>query len=96
MRRFLQHVLPRGLHKVRYFGLWHPAGREHASRARLLLCLDRTATASPDAQSTKTMEQATAASTDGDRWLELRICPCCKERRLLRVARLYPRQTRGP
>src|SRR3954465_1570053 len=24
IRRFLQHVLPRGLHKVRYFGLWHP------------------------------------------------------------------------
>jgi hypothetical protein len=23
MRRFLQHVLPKGLHKVRYFGLWH-------------------------------------------------------------------------
>src|SRR5208337_4169594 len=27
MRRFLQHVLPRGFHKVRYFGLWHPAER---------------------------------------------------------------------
>ena len=26
-RRFLQHVLPRGFHKVRYFGLWHPAHR---------------------------------------------------------------------
>ncbi|HME21677.1 MAG TPA: transposase [Acetobacteraceae bacterium] len=24
MRRFLQHVLPRRFHKVRYFGLWHP------------------------------------------------------------------------
>ena len=24
MRRFLQHVLPRGFHNVRYFGLWHP------------------------------------------------------------------------
>ena len=27
MRRFLQHVLPRGFHKVRYFGLWHPSHR---------------------------------------------------------------------
>src|SRR5205823_12658472 len=25
VRRFLQHVLPKGLHKVRHFGLWHPA-----------------------------------------------------------------------
>jgi hypothetical protein len=24
LRRFLQHVLPRGFHKVRYYGLWHP------------------------------------------------------------------------
>ena len=39
MRRFLQHVLPKGLHKVRYFGLWHPAKRKDAARARLLLLL---------------------------------------------------------
>ena len=32
MRRFLQHVLPRGFHKVRYFGLWHPAQRHNAAR----------------------------------------------------------------
>ena len=32
MRRFLQHVLPRGFHKVRYFGLWHPAQRHNATR----------------------------------------------------------------
>ena len=35
MRRFLQHVLPKGLHKVRYFGLWHPVRRKDAARARL-------------------------------------------------------------
>jgi hypothetical protein len=39
MRRFLQHVLPKGLHKVRYFGLWHHTRREQAARARLLLQL---------------------------------------------------------
>jgi len=32
MRRFLQHVLPRGFHKVRYFGLWHPAQRHNGRR----------------------------------------------------------------
>src|SRR5580700_4540581 len=47
MRRFLQHVLPKGLHKVRYYGLWHPSRREHAKRARLMLLLDRPATPSP-------------------------------------------------
>ena len=34
MRRFLQHVLPRGFHKVRYFGLWHQAHRQDAARVR--------------------------------------------------------------
>ena len=37
--RFLQHVLPRGFHKVRYYGLWHPSKREQADRAWLLLLL---------------------------------------------------------
>ena len=97
MRRFLQHVLPKGLHKVRYFGLWHPARRDHAARAQLLLRLDRTATPCRNAEPTETAEQATAAAAAvDDRQLERRICPCCKERHLIRVAWLYPRQTRGP
>jgi hypothetical protein len=41
LRRFLQHVLPRGFHKVRYYGLWHPSKRDLASRAWLLLILHR-------------------------------------------------------
>jgi len=46
LRRFLQHVLPRGFHKVRYYGLWHPSKRHLASRAWLLLILQNpTATA---------------------------------------------------
>ena len=45
MRRFLQHVLPKGLHKIRYYGLWHPSRREQAARARLLLQLDQPTTA---------------------------------------------------
>src|SRR5271166_2681391 len=40
MRRFLQHVLPRGFHKVRYFGLWHPAQRHNAARVRQMLQLE--------------------------------------------------------
>ena len=39
LRRFLMHVLPRGFHKVRYYGLWHPACRAQAARAWLLLLL---------------------------------------------------------
>jgi hypothetical protein len=38
--RFLQHVLPRGFHKVRYYGLWHPSKREPLARAWVLLILE--------------------------------------------------------
>jgi hypothetical protein len=40
LRRFLQHVLPRGFHKVRYYGLWHPSKREQSDRAWVLLMLE--------------------------------------------------------
>jgi Putative transposase/Transposase zinc-binding domain len=39
LRRFLQHILPRGFHKVRYYGLWHPSKREQSNRAWVLLIL---------------------------------------------------------
>jgi hypothetical protein len=45
LRRFLQHVLPRGFHKVRYYGLWHPSKRTEANRAWVLLILDTPADA---------------------------------------------------
>ena len=38
LRRFLQHVLPTGFHRVRYFGWWSPAARE--KWARILALLD--------------------------------------------------------
>jgi len=31
LRRFLFHVLPKGFHKVRYYGLWHPCKKRLAS-----------------------------------------------------------------
>jgi hypothetical protein len=37
MRRFLQHVLPKGFKKVRYYGLFSPAKRELLHRVRLLV-----------------------------------------------------------
>src|SRR3954471_4708024 len=35
LRRFLQHVLPRGFHKVRYYGLWH---EWHSELPKLFFC----------------------------------------------------------
>jgi len=48
MRRFLQHVLPRGFHKVRYYGLWHPSKRKQFERIRFALELKYGAIALPE------------------------------------------------
>src|SRR5713226_5173055 len=98
MRRFLQHVLPRGLHKVRYYGLWHPARREHAERARLMLSLELPATPSPATRSTETVNRAADRSADCRATIkadhatsdETRVCPCCQKGYLVRSTRLYP------
>ena len=79
MRRFLQHVLPKGLHKVRYFGLWHPAKREDAARARLLLLLDSQEKARPHEMSA----DAAAPSADPAKPDGPRVCPCCRKGLLL-------------
>jgi DNA-directed RNA polymerase subunit RPC12/RpoP len=31
IRRYLQHVLPKGFHKVRYYGIWHTSHAHHVS-----------------------------------------------------------------
>jgi hypothetical protein len=92
MRRFLQHVLPKGLHKVRYFGLWHPSKREHVAGARLLLLPEHPATP----LQAETSEAATSPASGAEASNESRICPCCREGLLVHVRRLSPRQAGGP
>ena len=43
IRRFLQHTLPAGCHKVRYYGLWSAAKRPLLRRVQVLLALDPSA-----------------------------------------------------
>jgi hypothetical protein len=69
LRRFLFHVLPKGFHKVRYYGLWHPCKRDRQARARLLLELTTApATHSPAVLMgdivDKALEQSALASHD--------------------------------
>jgi hypothetical protein len=47
LRRFLQHVLPPGFHKVRYYGFWAPAAQ--ATRTRVQQSLAPAARAQPNA-----------------------------------------------
>jgi putative transposase len=92
VRRFLQHVLPKGLHKVRYFGLWHPSKREHVAGARRLLLPEHPATP----LQAETSQAATGPAIDAGASNESRICPCCREGLLVHVRRLSPRQAGGP
>ena len=92
MRRFLQHVLPKGLHKVRYFGLWHPAKRKDAARARLLLLSDRQATP----RRAQMSADAVDPSADREEPDRPRVCPCCGAGLLLFVRQLSPKRAQGP
>jgi len=92
MRRFLQHVLPKGLHKVRYFGLWHHTKREQAARIRLLLKLGPPATLRHVEAIQDTADPRTRhAQPDGPR-----SCPHCHKGHLVRIRRLSPKQACGP
>jgi hypothetical protein len=93
MRRFPQHVLPKGFHKVRYYGLWHPSRRAAAAQARLMLTLGQPGSASRNAPHGDTeVNGACQPAPDGG----LRICPCCKTGHLVHARRLHPKKARGP
>jgi hypothetical protein len=94
MRRFLQHVLPRGFHKVRYFGLWHPAHRRSAARIRQMLQLQ----ASPKLDPSQDPNVPPLALPDAEPVppIEPMICPHCHQGRLIFIRRLTPQQAMGP
>jgi hypothetical protein len=99
MRRFLQHVLPRGFHKVRYFGLWHPSKRDLAARARLLLQLERPSASPPTEPTLDPAEPAVADRRERDPATvpdAFRPCPHCDHGHLVRIRSLGPRMPMGP
>ena len=79
MRRFLLHVLPKGFHRIRHYGLLASSGTKAATiaRARELIKL-----ATPPQPSRSTKPDATpdgAASTDKP----IHLCPCCGGRMVI-------------
>jgi NADH pyrophosphatase NudC (nudix superfamily) len=57
IHRFLQHVLPKGFVKIRYYGLFSPGNRPLLRRVRTLLA-SADATSSQQAQSTTATQKA--------------------------------------
>jgi hypothetical protein len=89
LRRFLQHVLPRGTHKVRYYGFWNPSRRALLRRIQLV-----TGTAAlPDHADEDPTPQRQAARSES--FETRRKCPCCGEGLMVLVRRIR-RSSRAP
>jgi Zn finger protein HypA/HybF involved in hydrogenase expression len=94
LRRFLMHVLPKGFHKVRYYGLWHHSKRDHQRRAWLLLSL-RTPVHTGDRLSIAAVVSETGGSPAGEEITADGFSPRCPHCGSDRVEHLQERR-RGP
>ena len=90
IRRFLQHVLPAGFHKVRSYGLWHASRRDQLRNLHNVLLLEQPADP-PRADPS----DAEPAALPGDP-PQPRRCPHCETGHLRLVRRLSPARPQGP
>jgi hypothetical protein len=98
IRRFLQHVLPTGFHKVRYYGLWAPGNRKHLRRLREDLSRQEQPESFEQAESLERSESLPSDRHDNPEnppGAELLRCPQCHQG-YLRLVGLIPRGARDP
>jgi len=88
IRRFLQHVLPKGFHKIRYYGLWAPSNRQRLEHLQSALASEVNAPSVVSAD-VPTQQTGSASRLDGS------PCPFCSAGRLVFLRRI-PRQGRAP
>jgi hypothetical protein len=88
IRRFLQHVLPRGFAKVRYYGIWSSSCRQLLNQARTLLTLQ-----SSDSNVDPAINELPA---EPDWKLQQPRCPYCKIGHLVQIEIIYPHWRRKP
>jgi len=84
IRRFLQHVLPRGFHKVRYYGLLSPRHRP------LLEQISRELTKNTQTNETETSDPSKNKSAHSSL-----LCPLCQKGYLISIMAI-PRRWRAP
>lgn len=83
IRRFLQHVLPRGFHKVRYYGILSPRNRYLLEQIRWAL-EDKTKSGDEDSLSSSGSAEA------------IFLCPLCRKGYLIAIMTLPPRWRAPP
>jgi hypothetical protein len=86
IRRFLQHVLPRGFHKVRYYGLLSPRNRCLLEQIRQELTDTGTVEDEPLPLNGDSRTEIPASSF---------LCPLCHKGYLISII-TFPRRWRGP
>ncbi len=91
IRRFLQHVLPRGAHKVRYYGLWAPSNRKLLRRLQVALLTS----SSPSPQYPQDQLALPSQPPIPGFKRQPNPCPFCSTGTLLFLRRVPP-QTRAP
>jgi hypothetical protein len=90
IRRFLQHVLPKGFHKVRYYGLWSPPYRSVLKQLQLIL--------SPPERSPHPLEPFNPLLSPDffpEDPSDLLPCPFCGQKSLVLIE-IIPRRPRAP
>lgn len=90
MRRFLQHVLPKGFHKARYYGFLSPTNRHWLKRIRTLLLLLKKNTQVQEQEQGKGRNQPESSENSGDSTNKdkYQICPICMKGYMVEVMRL--------
>lgn len=97
IRRFLQHVLPAGFHKVRYYGLWHAARRQQVDNLRNTLLLQQPiAPAGSPAVDDPSVAIPSDDPNDPKDPPPLRHCPQCQDGHLILLRHLSPARPQGP
>ena len=95
LHRFLQHVLPHGMTKVRYYGIFSPSCKPRLERARLALTANFPSAVQPSqsAVSGSATDSAASALTPP---ADPAICPSCHIGRLRLVETQPPQRGRSP
>ncbi len=86
-RRFLNHILPRGFHKVRYYG-WMAAAKRKVALPAIRAALG--ADAPPEEEPQDLVERIRERTG-----VDIRLCPLCAKGHLCRTGRTIPK-TRAP
>lgn len=94
LTRFLQHVLPRGFTKIRWYGLLSPSRRNDLDRARQLLALHsspQSASSQPGHTESPTDSTLTTLSSESALLMIVALrCPICRRGQRILVRRYHP------